>query len=140
MVIKFHQQAKNNILLWYWTFCCSLDIVCTVSTDTDIETQRADASLKATAMLIRGLIFNRDISPQVYDAADKNMKQRRLLLDSNLDTEFQRQNKKLRKKLAAKNKVNMAFTIKNIIYRIYFNLYSIIVLHMYIGNNSISIT
>lgn len=99
------------MILNLWTFCCSLDIVCTVSTDTDIETQRADASLKATAMLIRGLIFNRDISPQVYDAADKNMKQRRLLLDGNLDTEFQRQNKKLRKKLAAKNKVNIKFTV-----------------------------
>ncbi|XP_052705818.1 limbin-like isoform X1 [Crassostrea angulata] len=90
----------------------NLDIVCTVSTDTDIETQRADASLKATAMLIRGLIFNRDISPQVYDAADKNMKQRRLLLDGNLDTEFQRQNKKLRKKLAAKNKAKLSRTLQ----------------------------
>lgn len=122
------------MILNLWTFCCSLDIVCTVSTDTDIETQRADASLKATAMLIRGLIFNRDISPQVYDAADKNMKQRRLLLDGNLDTEFQRQNKKLRKKLAAKNKVNIKFTVQNIIY--YFKWYSIIILYMCIGNYS----
>lgn len=56
-------------------------------------------------MLIRGLIYNRDINPQVYDTADKNMKQRTLLLDSNLNDEFQKQNKKLRKKLAAKNKV-----------------------------------
>ena len=78
-----------------------------MKTDTDIETQRTGASLKATAMLIRGLIYNRDIPPQVYEEADKKMKQRQLLLDSNLDNEFQRQNKKLRKKLAAKNKVKI---------------------------------
>ncbi|XP_078310950.1 uncharacterized protein LOC111136197 isoform X3 [Crassostrea virginica] len=90
----------------------NLDIVCTVKTDTDIETQRTGASLKATAMLIRGLIYNRDIPPQVYEEADKKMKQRRLLLDSNLDNEFQRQNKKLRKKLAAKNKAKLSRTLQ----------------------------
>ncbi|XP_061180109.1 trichohyalin-like [Saccostrea echinata] len=90
----------------------NLDIVCTVKADTDIETQRTDASLKATAMLIRGLIHNRDIGPQVYEVADKNAKQRRLLLDANLDDEFQRQNKKLRKKLAAKNKAKLSRTLQ----------------------------
>ncbi|XP_056006535.1 trichohyalin-like isoform X2 [Ostrea edulis] len=90
----------------------NLDIVCTVKTDTDIETQRTGASLQATAMLIRGLIYNRDINPQVYDTADKNMKQRTLLLDSNLNDEFQKQNKKLRKKLAAKNKAKLSRTLQ----------------------------
>ena len=83
----------------------SLDIVSSIKVDTDIETERNDATVQATTLLLDGLHQNKDLSTGNQQQVVSNFKKKRTNLDKNLDDEYKREVKKLYKKLGAKNKV-----------------------------------
>ncbi|KAK3095945.1 hypothetical protein FSP39_021134 [Pinctada imbricata] len=90
----------------------SLDIVCTINIDTELEQQRNEACINGTNQLINGLVHNRDVHPGMAQVADNVLKKKRTLLNNNLDEEYKRQMKKLYKKLSAKNKAKMSRTLQ----------------------------
>ncbi|VDI48512.1 ellis van creveld syndrome protein 2, partial [Mytilus galloprovincialis] len=88
-----------------------LDIVSSIKVDTDIETERNDATVQATVLLLNGLHQNKDSSANQQQVTN-NFKKKRTNLDKNLDDEYKREVKKLYKKLGAKNKARMSHLLQ----------------------------
>lgn len=76
-----------------------------IKVDTEIETERNDATVQATTLLLDGFHQNKDLSTANQQQCINNFKKKRTNLDKNLDDEYKREVKKLYKKLGAKNKV-----------------------------------
>ncbi|XP_063433599.1 limbin-like [Mytilus trossulus] len=89
-----------------------LDIVSSIKVDTDIETERNDATVQATVLLLNGLHQNKDLSSANQQQVQNNFKKKRTNLDKNLDDEYKREVKKLYKKLGAKNKARMSHLLQ----------------------------
>lgn len=85
----------------------NLDIINTVNIDTSIEKEHNDASINTTELLLFGLQSNKDLDKGKVDAVLTKLRSRRVHIDNELDEEYQREMKKLYKKISAKNRAMM---------------------------------
>lgn len=88
---------------------CSMDIVSTIEVDTDIEQQRNEATCDSSALLVQGICNNKDIDQNTENVAIGNFKKKKSGLDKALKEEYEREKKKLYKKLSAKNRVRYKY-------------------------------
>ncbi|KAL5022621.1 hypothetical protein ScPMuIL_001776 [Solemya velum] len=87
----------------------SLDIVSTIEVDTDIEQQRNEATCDSSALLIQGIRNNKDIDQNAENEAIGNFRKKKSGLEKALKEEYEREKKKLYKKLSAKNRVRYEY-------------------------------
>ncbi|KAL3864064.1 hypothetical protein ACJMK2_005770 [Sinanodonta woodiana] len=90
----------------------SSDIVSTIDVDTSIEEERNDVSDVVTVLLIQGFRLNNDITKAQEEAVISNYKRKRSQMDKSQDDEYQRELKRLYKKIAAKNRAMMTHLIQ----------------------------